>query len=1041
MKMNSVGLQQNFILFVENKNKEANINRRLCCEKCRFSTKDVELFERHVAHHEEVTFSCTLCSHVSYSRVESQRHSVKHKGSFPYRCNWCDYGAVRRDYMVKHIQRIHGKSADGGFTTDCAKEHLSQKGTTDLCSDTPRKFASCSKVKKPYPFLSVNQPRASAPYIAAKPVHQMTSNQTRMIYSTANQSLTASVVPITKTQIYSVPGPADSVTEVTQDIRTQPSVLVDEGDQNAGKINEYVERFAGKMSLEKNASPSALPRVHLGIYTDRTVPQRPQLQSHIPATAEKVVLQPKTIPKLQVGLPVGNNTPLKAFLSNTLESITHRTAEVRTVEGTPARQRQVHSGAVRNIPVVQEVQWSVPSGAHPSMPMEHFGLGASSIPHGTLSTEKLNRQKTHPSLPEKPSLEKLKSITQSSVQVELLAPLNQPIQHNRPLTVSCPEEITIPAGCLVELVEVKNVSGTRELELRLVPQLPDALPVGGLRGTTATSAAGRLSFKCRVTTEDDQQARLDHGATHKNGVPESEVKESLLKAHSTDITATIKDEPEVNENALCSKTIVSETSASLKAAFQCASRSVSKPAPYPSGSGRFNLQPHTAHTLVTNTPELVTPVLQMTSAHKTTSCSAASQSITTEGVKCDLRAVQALPNKREGAESYEGLPVISSVFSLCPVPEATLSQIHTGVGISDKHTGEALTSSNVRTNGNVKNVNDLAVFKHELKTEEETESSTKIVQNCSQKLVENEDKHTIYKEDTNISQGLVPETPDNMLEKSAQTCANDLKDQTGWKHESDARGIAASGPALNKNFTTQPNEKAETKQKVEDHVPVQRESSPASPMNPRVALVRIPRLESYSVLESAKNITDKLVEEESVTARPVLCCTSNQQNLQGTAIKLVLKRKRSETENKDSEQDFQPGLTFFDVHQHKKHKKGKKKAKKHRASKVRLDFHQLLQKSKVAKLWLTPLKEDQLVKLPGPNQPVVVLNHPNPPVQMVSTGDQTLKDYKWITSVHGLCPQPIKQCPSFIMKLKKVQGQKYQVTELVLKGVSEKMIL
>ncbi|XP_034037846.1 uncharacterized protein LOC117520644 [Thalassophryne amazonica] len=50
------------------------------------------------------------------------------------------------------------------------------------------------------------------------------------------------------------------------------------------------------------------------------------------------------------------------------------------------------------------------------------------------------------------------------------SPLNGLIQHNRALTVSLPEEVSIPAGCLVELVEVKTVNGSKELKLRLVSQ-------------------------------------------------------------------------------------------------------------------------------------------------------------------------------------------------------------------------------------------------------------------------------------------------------------------------------------------------------------------------------------------------------------------------------------------------------------------------------------------------------------------------------------------------------------------------------------------
>lgn len=50
----------------------------------------------------------------------------------------------------------------------------------------------------------------------------------------------------------------------------------------------------------------------------------------------------------------------------------------------------------------------------------------------------------------------------------LLPPLNGQIHHNRALTVSLPNEVSIPAGCLVELVEVKTVNGMKELKLRLI---------------------------------------------------------------------------------------------------------------------------------------------------------------------------------------------------------------------------------------------------------------------------------------------------------------------------------------------------------------------------------------------------------------------------------------------------------------------------------------------------------------------------------------------------------------------------------------------
>ncbi|XP_051930041.1 uncharacterized protein LOC127606073 [Hippocampus zosterae] len=57
------------------------------------------------------------------------------------------------------------------------------------------------------------------------------------------------------------------------------------------------------------------------------------------------------------------------------------------------------------------------------------------------------------------------------------------VHHNRALTVSLPEEISIPAGCLVELVEVKTVNGSKELKLRLVSQQENE---AGMKDTRTT---------------------------------------------------------------------------------------------------------------------------------------------------------------------------------------------------------------------------------------------------------------------------------------------------------------------------------------------------------------------------------------------------------------------------------------------------------------------------------------------------------------------------------------------------------------------------
>ncbi|KFQ33034.1 Zinc finger protein 518B, partial [Merops nubicus] len=77
------------------------------CDKCRFSTKDPLQYKKHIGQHEEIKFICSHCNCISYTKGEFQRHLVKHTGTFPYQCEYCEYGAVRHDYIVKHTRRVH----------------------------------------------------------------------------------------------------------------------------------------------------------------------------------------------------------------------------------------------------------------------------------------------------------------------------------------------------------------------------------------------------------------------------------------------------------------------------------------------------------------------------------------------------------------------------------------------------------------------------------------------------------------------------------------------------------------------------------------------------------------------------------------------------------------------------------------------------------------------------------------------------------------------------------------------------------------------
>lgn len=1040
--MNSNSLQQNFILFLEKakETKEAprNFNGRLCCEKCRFSTKDTALFERHVAQHEEVTFSCTICNHISYSRVESQRHLVKHKGSYPYKCSWCPYGAVRRDYMVKHIQRIHGKSADGIFMTDCNKK---MEGTKGLCLPTPTlggpshdvQLVSHSAGNVASLLCSDSQTRANAPY-------HVTS--------------TTCSLPV-KSQPYIVPNTTQKVCKMTQGTVNPTNFTVKEVGPTVGKAIEYINKMTEKSSSEKTAVTGVLPRVHVGISGDRAVQLKPPLQSQVVGTTVKTTVQSKIIPKIQVKYPVNNNNNhLKPLLSNHPE--------------TPVAQKSVIYGAVQNIPVAHVVKRSIPSTANPSSIGERFRQGTPFIKHVVQTPGKNSPLKSRPNILVRTPPKNLESSTKSgvqvglfaplnqpiqhnrplmisgaeerappqpNVQVELLAPLNQPLQHNKPLTVSCPEEITIPAGCLVELVEVKNVNGTRELELRLVPQqLQQGPQQETLKSTSAATTNNRLSFKCKVATDDCQAINMNYEINaHKkaDANPEHLVQGSRVKKLTVD-KVNVKNEAEVNEKVLCSRKNGIQAPGSSSKWFHAVSKSVvSKP----SESHKFTQQLCAGHKNVATEP--VRPLSNMHCTVRNISPSTSNKNITADSLKYELRAAQPSSNKQEDADlSRRGLPVISSVFSLCPIPQNTLSP-------SKTREGEAQIPAVSGSNDSIKITANTGICRPTLKTEDETRLLTDNVQKygqLSQKMNE-------ILEQTKVPENKVKKKLDTMGEK---TFANHEEDKIIPEICRSSTDVLQTDPSNNTNRSSigksehspQPEKMEEKKLESEKCLLAQSSGPPISSMNPTVALIRMPSLEVLSLSEPTNKAQEKRDGEESITARPVVCCTSNQQNIQERTIKLVLKRKWSET---NTDHDQRTGILCIDIPPTKKKaKKEKKKAKRNKTSKDQ----QLLEKSTMGKMCLMPLKDDQLVRCPGLNQPVVVLNHPNPLVKMVNVEGQTLNNMHFRHSAPDLCNQdgttssnPVRPCPAVKLTLKKVQGQKYQVTELLLKGVPEITVL
>ncbi|XP_062958465.1 zinc finger protein 518A [Cynocephalus volans] len=83
------------------------VNGNFQCEKCKFSTQDVGTFVQHIHRHNEIHYQCGKCHHVCFTKEELQKHLHVHSGTFHFTCQYCSYGATRREHLVRHVITLH----------------------------------------------------------------------------------------------------------------------------------------------------------------------------------------------------------------------------------------------------------------------------------------------------------------------------------------------------------------------------------------------------------------------------------------------------------------------------------------------------------------------------------------------------------------------------------------------------------------------------------------------------------------------------------------------------------------------------------------------------------------------------------------------------------------------------------------------------------------------------------------------------------------------------------------------------------------------
>ncbi|KAM9325067.1 zinc finger protein 518A [Gastrophryne carolinensis] len=104
------------------------VNGHFSCSKCRFITRDVGTFVQHIHKHSGIEYACQKCNHISFSKIEFQRHLQGHSTSLPFSCQYCNYSAMRKDFIVKHIlakHREHVHTRDEQFL-DGSIDHIAQ---------------------------------------------------------------------------------------------------------------------------------------------------------------------------------------------------------------------------------------------------------------------------------------------------------------------------------------------------------------------------------------------------------------------------------------------------------------------------------------------------------------------------------------------------------------------------------------------------------------------------------------------------------------------------------------------------------------------------------------------------------------------------------------------------------------------------------------------------------------------------------------------------------------------------------------------------
>ncbi|XP_068596771.1 zinc finger protein 518B [Brachionichthys hirsutus] len=660
------------------------------------------------------------------------------------------------------------------------------------------------------------------------------------------------------------------------------------------------------------------------------------------------------------------------------------------------------------------------SGASPSVPAADLTalrpLVRVSVPASTAPAFRLAKDEQRAKPPD---------ANAGKVNGELQSPLNGLIQHNRALTVSLPDEVSIPAGCLVELVEVKTVNGTKELKLRLVSQQENGSVVKDTRTAAHQNvAAGKQLSSALInprtaktpamgpcTVNRTQAEPRTVNAERPAAAPVS-VSKNLLRKVGRDKSLLKRPSQEII-NLECHTFVPNKVPKVLNLVRE-KTNGIRVPQREPAASAslaavRVPAKPSTGALR----PENV--VTQRATHERKNSTADPPKRIqrSLSGVKSVPRDACVAVKQEPGEILVESGAASSTAAGLVRTPSIPLCKDNVAKNsYSAPRTlnGPSFTTPALSNRTNPK----VSVWNQEVGSADgagegrapEPEGFP-VISSVFSLSQQPEDAPGPIQPLVMALRGIVMDNKSNSPVNTSQDQIT-MKSSAELTKETQTSGHGAmlapkdEAFAPNLSLTAQKSEPV----KVEDCF-----TGAQLPPAPTHGSTHVKEEQNDASVKDEKecsgiadSISAKEEEPVSETDGRVAASTASEDPPQPT----------ERSENDVSSKFLTVSLKRVQVGVWKKNKKGVKLRISKYKSQVSVGSL-----SERAAIYPMPLKEDQPVKRPGPNQPVVVLNHPKPRLPVQGTRTDTSPD--------TAAPQAVPKCQILKMRLSKVMGQKYEV--------------